>query len=101
MQKQSSIWYHWWMDKFSHGYCGMPEADPEHQVGGGYILNNRARSAREIFGHAHLRENHTQIAAANETSSPRYQWNPTFSPYKQVFSYILYQIKVHQLKGGW
>ena len=44
--------------------------------------------AHEIFGHAH-------IVAANETNSPRCRWNPTFSPYKQVSSYILCQIKVH------
>ena len=56
---------------------------------------------REIFGHAHFCEGHAHIVAANETNSPRCQWNPTFSSYKQVFSYILCQIKVHWLKGGW
>ena len=31
-----------------------PGADPGYQVGGGNKLNNRARSARENFGHAHF-----------------------------------------------
>ena len=56
---------------------------------GGHKVNDRAQSVREIFGHAHFCEDHAHVVAVNETNSPRCQWNPTFSSYKQVFSYIL------------
>ena len=96
---------------YVHMYSSVPAWASAHSCRGGsrtssrggHKPNDRAQSAREIFGLAHFCEDHAHIVAANETNSPRCQWNPTFSSYKQVFSYryILCQIKVHWLKGGW